>query len=160
MGKKTDVWFGIILISIAIFIIIESLAFPDFISAGKKLPGPSFFPRILSIILIVVGVYEILLTGGNEHVIKREESFAEYFEDWENQNVLIVVLSLILYIFLLKWMGFVLGTFLFSSILMVRLKTGWLRGTVFSAIVVIIIILIFEKIFRIQLPKGFFRINF
>ena len=160
MGKKTDVWLGIVLVGIGIFIIIISLAFPDFISAGKKLPGPSFFPRILSIILIFIGVYEILLTGGNEHVIKREESFAKYFEDWGKQNVLIVVLGLILYIFLLKWMGFVLGTFLFSSILMVRLKTGWLRGTVFSAIVVIIIMLIFEKIFRIQLPKGFFRINF
>lgn len=160
MEKKTNIWFGIIIIGIAIFVIIVSLNFPLFILGDKKLPGPNFFPVILSIILIIAGGYEILIARRSIHAKIPAKSPKEYLKDWGNQNVLIVILSLILYVSFLKWLGFTLATFIFSLILMVRLKTGWIRGTIFSTVAVIVIILLFVKLFRVQLPEGSLGIIF
>jgi hypothetical protein len=43
---------------------------------------------------------------------------------------------------------------------MIRLKTGWIRGTIFSTVAVIVIMLIFTKIFMVQLPEGSLGIIF
>lgn len=160
MGKKTNIWFGIILIVIAVFVIIISLGFPSFIVGDKKLPGPNFFPVILSIILIITGGYEILIACRDMRAKKATKISKEYFKDWGNQNVLIIVFSLIIYVFLLEWLGFILATFIFSLILMIRLKTGWIRGIIFSTVAVIVIMLLFTKIFMVQLPEGSLGIIF
>ncbi len=161
MGKSTNIWFGIILIVIAVFIIIISLGFPSFIVGDKKLPGPNFFPVILSIILIIAGGYDILTARRGDMCAKiPAKSSKEYLKDWGNQNVLIIILSLITYISFLKWLGFILATFMFSLFLMIRLKTGWIRGTIFSTIAVIVIMLLFVKLFKVQLPEGSLGIVF
>jgi len=160
MEKRTNIWFGIIIIGIAIFIIIISLNFPSFILGDKKLPGPNFFPIILSIILIITGGYEILIAWRDTRAKISVKSSKEYLKDWGNQNVLIIILSLILYISFLKWLGFILATFIFSLFLMIRLKTGWIRGTIFSTVAVIVIMLLFVKLFKVQLPEGSFGIIF
>lgn len=160
MEKKTNIWFGIIIIGIAIFVIIVSLNFPLFILGDKKLPGPNFFPVILSIILIITGGYEILIARRDTRAKIPAKFSKEYLKDWGNQNVLIIILSLILYVSFLKWLGFILATFIFSLILMIRLKTGWIRGTIFSTVAVIVIMLLFVKLFRVQLPEGSLGIIF
>ncbi|RKX55123.1 MAG: hypothetical protein DRP50_03340 [Thermotoga sp.] len=159
MGKKTF-WFGITLIGIGILVVAVSSTFPGFVVGGKKLPGPGFFPTILSIILMIGGIYEILISLRTKGVKKYRRSFVEYCKDWGNQNIFIVILSLILYVPIIKWIGFIVGTFLLSLLLTIRLKATWLRGIITSVILVIIIILIFEKIFKISLPEGIFGINF
>lgn len=160
MEKKTNIWFGIILTGIAVFVIIISLGFPSFIVGDKKLPGPNFFPVILSMILIIAGGYEILIAWRDIQAKKATKISKEYFKDWGNQNLLIIVFSLIIYVFLLEWLGFLLATFIFSLILMIRLKTGWIRGTFFSAVAVIVIMLLFVKLFKVQLPEGSLGIIF
>lgn len=161
MGKSTNIWFGIILIVIAVFIIIMSLGFPSFIVGDKKLPGPNFFPVILSIILIIAGGYEILTARRGDMLAKiSAKSSKGYLKDWGNQNVLIIVFSLLIYISFISWLGFSLATFIFSLTLMIRLKTGWIRGTIFSTVAVIVIMLIFTKIFMVQLPEGSLGIIF
>lgn len=160
MEKRTNIWFGIIIIGIAIFVIILSLNFPSFILGDKKLPGPNFFPVILSIILIITGGYEILIALRDMRAKIPAKSSKEYLKDWGNQNVLIIIFSLITYISFLKWLGFILATFIFSLFLMIRLKTGWIRGTIFSTVVVIVIMLLFVKLFRVQLPEGSLGIIF
>jgi len=62
--------------------------------------------------------------------------------------------------FFLEWLGFFLAIFIFSLILMIRLKTGWIRGTIFSTIAVIVIMLLFVKLFKVQLPEGSLGIIF
>ena len=155
MEKKINIWFGIAVLSLAIFVIIVSLSFPPFILGDKKLPGPNFFPVILSIILIIAGGYIILIALRDMRTKKlTTKPFREYLKDWGNQNILIIVFSLIIYISFLKWLGFILATFIFSLVLMVRLKTGWIRGLIFSTVAVIVIMLLFVKLFRVQLPEG------
>jgi len=160
MDKKTNIWFGIIIVAIAIFVIIVSLSFPSFIVGDKKFPGPNFFPVILSIILIIAGGYEILIAWRDMRAKKATKISKEFFKDWGNQNVLIIIFSLIIYVFFLEWLGFFLATFIFSLILMTRLKTGWIRGTIFSTIAVIVIMLLFVKLFKVQLPEGSLGIIF
>lgn len=160
MEKKTNIWFGVIIVGIAIFVIIVSLNFPPFILGDKKLPGPNFFPIMLSMILLILGGYEILIAWRDMRAKIPLKSSKEYLKDWGNQNVLIIIFSLIAYISFLKWLGFILATFIFSLILMIRLKTGWIRGTIFSTVVVIVIMLLFVELFRVQLPEGSLGIIF
>ena len=160
MEKRTNIWFGLAILGIAIFVIIISLSFPPFMCGNKKLPGPNFFPIILSTILIILGSYEILISWREINVKKSIKSFAKYIKDWGNQNILIIIFSLIIYIYCLKSLGFALATFVFSLILMIRLKTGWIRGTIFSVIVVVVVVLLFEELFKVQLPEGFLGITF
>lgn len=158
--KKKEFWFGITLIGIGLLVSIISSTFPSFVVEGKKLPGPAFFPAILSVILIIGGGYEILISLRIKGLQKSKKTFIEYCKDWGNQNIFIVVLTLILYVPIIKWLGFVFGTFLLSFLLMIRLKASWQRGIIASAILVVIIILIFEKVFKVPLPEGIFGITF
>ena len=158
MKKKTSLLFGILLVIIAISVIYQSRTFPPFIMSGKKLAGPGFFPTLLSYGLIVTGFYEILLALRAGKLSERS-SLSDYLKDWGNQNVLIIIGSLFLYVILLEKMGYIITTFLFSSLLMIRMKTGWIKGTVVSAIVVFLIMVLFVKLFRIQLPQGFLDIS-
>jgi putative tricarboxylic transport membrane protein len=160
LNKQANIWLGIVLLIIAIFVIIISLGFPSFISFGQKLPGPNFIPVILSIILIISGSYEILRALFNRHEIQPKKPSKEYINNWGNQNVIIIILGFILYIPIVQKLGFVITTFIFSLILMVRLKTGLLRGIIISAILVTIIMLLFTKLFRVPLPEGIFSMNF
>jgi len=158
--NKVNIWFGIILIGISFFVIYESMKFPPFILAGKKLPGPNFFPVILSIILLGCGINEILSTLKYMPLEKNGESFISFINNWGNQNILIITLGLILYVFILKWLGFIVSTFLLASIFMIRLKTGWLRGILYSIFLVMIIFVLFGTIFRVQLPVGLLNFGF
>jgi len=162
MKKKGNIYFGIILIAIAIYVIIVSLTFPPFIQGGKKLAGPNFFPILLSIVLIVTGSYEIFITliEKKRKNKARKKLLLAYLNNWGNQNVLLIILGLILYVPLLEWLGFALATFIFSLTLMIRLKTGWIRGTIFSTVAVIVIMLLFVKVFKVQLPTGSLGITF
>jgi hypothetical protein len=160
MEKKTNIWFGVIIVGIAIFVIIVSLNFPPFILGDKKLPGPNFFPIMLSMILLILGGYEILIAWRDMRAKIPLKFSKEYLKDWGNQNVLIIIFRLIAYISFLKWLGFIFATFIFSLILMIRLKTGWIRGTIFSTVVVIVIMLLFVELFRVQLPEGSLGIIF
>ena len=160
MKREGNLIFGMVLIGIAILVIVEASFFPKFVVSGKRLPGPAFFPTILGIILIISGFYEIIVSLIEKRFIRGSKPFLEYLKDWGIQNVLILIFMLLVYVPIIKFLGFVLGTFIISLILMLRLKTGWLRGVMVSIALIIVIVLLFEKVFKIPLPEGIFGIRF
>lgn len=158
MKRKTSLLFGIILVGIALFVILRSRTFPPFVLAGNKLPGPGFFPVILSILLGGAGIYECVLAF-RQYGLRPSRKYRDLLGDWGNQNILIIILGLILYVLVVDTLGYLVTTFVFSVLLMVRLKTGWFRGILVSSIVVALIMVIFVKVFKIQLPYGIFGIG-
>lgn len=145
---------------VAALVIFDTLDFPSFISSGQKLPGPNFVPVLLSILLIICGMNEILIHFLAKRSSNQPKKPLGDISHWGNQNVMIIMVSLILYVLIVQKLGFVITTFLFSLMIMIRLKASWLKGSVVSALLVIVILLLFTKLFKVPLPEGLFTINF
>jgi hypothetical protein len=73
---------------------------------------------------------------------------------WGTLNVPLIIFSLILYVPLMKLLGYALATLVFSILLMVRMKAGWLKSSIVSVCVTVFIVILFRQVFRIQLPLG------
>ena len=69
-------------------------------------------------------------------------------------NGAIVILSLAVYVQLMQWMGYALSTVLFSMFLLLRLRVGVLKALTVTMITVVFILLVFGRLFQIQLPLG------
>lgn len=156
---------GIILVIISLFVIIyANLNFPHFKVGMKKLPGPKFFPTILSLFILICGIYEItfaFIDKKNKKAISNtKRSFKELINDWGVQNILIFSFSIILYVPIINFLGFFIGSVLISSVLLYRLNVGLLKSLIVSLILSFIIIMLFEKLFKIQLPAGILNMYF
>ena len=169
MAKKLDFWFGIVLMGFAIFVWSVASGFPKYIVSGKQLPGPNFFPILLGIIVFIFGFYEVAgcfwqslkeKTSKTTESPHRSVSLFRFLTEWGNMNVILFVTGIALYVPFIQWIGFGVGTFIFSTLLMVRLKAGWIKSIAISAIVVLLIMLVFEKLFRIPLSPGLFNLTF
>ncbi len=148
MKKKLVIGFGIVLILLSLAVIRESLTFPETVSAGKKTPGPSFFPILLSVVLIISGIQQIA-AGAR---MPREGKGPGW--SWGATNSVIIILFLFLYVLLMEYLGYAASTLLFGVLLMVRLKVAFFRALTVTALTVIFIVSIFGQIFHIQLPAG------
>ncbi|GAB1398789.1 hypothetical protein MASR2M79_00380 [Aminivibrio sp.] len=148
MKKKLVILFGIALIVLSIAVIMESLTFPGAVSAGKKTPGPSFFPILLSVVLIIAGIYQI--AAG----LKMPQGRASFQWSWGASNGVIIIFLLFLYVAVMEHLGYALSTLAFSILLMMRLKVRFFRAVAVSGLVVFFIVSIFGQVFHIQLPVG------
>ena len=148
MKKKLVIIFGIALILLSTAVIMESLTFPEAVSAGKKTPGPSFFPILLSVVLIISGIQQIAAGARMPH----EEKIPGW--SWGASNSVIIILFLFLYVLLMEYLGYAAAALLFGVLLMVRLKVGFFRAVTVTALTVIFIVSIFGQVFHIQLPAG------
>jgi len=148
MRKTLQICFGASIILLALAVAIASSAFPGAVVAGRKIPGPAFFPVLLSIILVPCGLHQIIAgfktPGGGE--------------SWElglgAANGAIIVAALVAYVILMDVLGYALSTVLFSMVLLLRLKAPFFKAAVISLTVAAFIVAIFGRLFMIQLPPG------
>lgn len=158
-----NIVYGSILILLSIIVILISLEFPSYVVRGQELPGPSFFPQVISIFLILIGIYEIILgilqtfklKKLNEEGLKKEEKVIKTVITKKGLfNIIVVIAGIILFVPFINLVGFKLGLFIFSTILMTTFGVRLLRALIYSAIVTVIIILIFAYLFKIPFPEG------
>ena len=69
-------------------------------------------------------------------------------------------LKLVLFVPLIRTVGFLLGGVLFATLIMVRLRARPLHAVALSVVVTVMIGLLFGQLFRIPLPRGFLGIGF
>lgn len=149
MERKAKITFGLLLILISIVVIAMSSTFPEAVAAGKRIPGPGFFPTLISIVLIIGGIYQVI-----EGVKTKDNDSRKLECNWGTVNIALIVISLIAYSIIMQWLGYALSTLIFSVPLMVRLKTGKMKAVFYSIFVTAFIVLIFGQVFKIQLPMG------
>ncbi len=115
---------------------------------GQQCPGPAFFPVLLSVVLIPCGLHQTVsaLRSGKEGPCRGCGPGAA--------NGAIVILSLAVYVQLMQWMGYALSSVLFSMFLLLRLRVGVLKALTVTMITVVFILLVFGRLFQIQLPLG------
>ena len=114
--------------------------------------GPEFFPRLLAVLMFVLGLALIVnaLRG----------KFLKMGERIEPQGFLRLLLSIAIclgYIFLMNILGFAMATFVFLFALMTFLKQKGIFIRIFSSLVTSVSVwAIFRYFLVIPLPEGWF----
>jgi len=141
---KTDFYLSLILIILSIIVFIESLRLPKI---------PSYFPRLLSILLLITAVILTMsaLRRRGKEVKKVKKKEYNYYQ------LGAVVGSLILYILILRWLGYLLSTGLL--IIWLISTSGYPKRKqiiIISIIAVVALYIIFKLILNVPLPMGIF----
>jgi hypothetical protein len=152
--KKADQWSGLVLLILAGFICWGSIFLPY---GNIHNPGPGFFPLWLGIILGAMAIGLILKAKRQKKEVRGLQDILAEKVRWE--KVLLVLFALVLYGYLMNFLGFLIVTFLLMAFLLRFIEPhpwksviGWtLIGSLGSY-------LIFEVWMKLRLPKGFLGI--
>jgi hypothetical protein len=143
--------FNIFLAAFLIVFYAVSLSFGGMTISTDQI-GPGGFPQIviiLSLIFLLINTVDLLKNKKNTKKTKFD------FHDKGFKIMIIGIALFALYIVLLNLLGFMLSTFIFSSVTIWML--GYrekLKGLAFTLILTISITLVFGKFFFVSLPRG------
>ena len=146
---------GIVCLGIAFFVLLITPSFPKG-QANINITGPAFFPNLLAYIFILCGVYEIVI-GFFQEQGRIDINFAHFWASVRSPqvtNVLLIIGLLVLFILFFERLGFVVCTFLLLFILIHRLGVPLLHNLVYTISFVVMILVIFGRLFSISLPSG------
>ena len=145
---------GILCIAIGSVVLVLTKQFPGGTDAAS-ISGPAFFPNTLSYILIALGFYEIL-----HGIFGKDEKFSSIGEIWEGMktkeflNLMIITVLLIIYILTVELIGFFIMSAIFLFIILWRLGVRPIKNVFTTIVFLVIIWLVFSKIFTVSLPTG------
>ncbi|MDD3461068.1 MAG: tripartite tricarboxylate transporter TctB family protein [Mesotoga sp.] len=153
-----NIVFGVFLIVLALLVLYFGWSFPAYRIRGETLPGPKFFPFTLAVVLMIVGAYYIIksVVMIKKKMIPKDSSiaFEERFTFEGIKNIVAVVAAILFLVPIIEFLGFILGTIIVSSVLMMILNVKVLRSIIYSTILAVMIFLIFGTLFRLPLPEG------
>jgi asparagine N-glycosylation enzyme membrane subunit Stt3 len=120
-----------------------------FIESLKIPKVPSEFPKLISLLLTLLAVI-LMLTAFKRREEKTKETVYNFYP------VICVILCLIVYILVLRWIGYIVSSIvlIFSVILILGYKKKK-RVFIISLASVTVIYLIFKIILGVPLPMGF-----
>lgn len=121
-----------------------------------NITGPAFFPNVLAIIFILCGIYEFAL-GFFQEKGRIDITFKHLWIGLKSPqviNVILIVTLLVFFIVFFERLGFVFCTTIVLFVLMYRLGVPLLKNLVYTATFIVIILMIFGRLFSISLPSG------
>ncbi|WHH61018.1 tripartite tricarboxylate transporter TctB family protein [Petroclostridium sp. X23] len=120
---------------------------------GITVMGPRFFPKVLSIMLVVVsGLFLVqnILAGKKQG--KEKEDKGEIKDIKSELNVLILFALMIAYVYLMPIWGFIISTIVVIGAVVYFLGTRkWYMYLIFIAIV-LLVYYVFQELLYVQLP--------
>jgi len=147
---------GTVCIIVAVVILATTRSFPKATTGASDLSGPSFYPNLLAYVFIFCGLYEII--GGFRKQAGRKPLDLTHFWDSITRpgplNILLTIALILFFIFLMETLGFIVCSYVILFILMGRFGVPLFKNIVYSAIFVLLLNVIFAKIFTIYLPSG------
>jgi putative tricarboxylic transport membrane protein len=146
--QNAGVWAGIVLLLFAFVIFGQALSLKYYTKFG---PGPGLFPLWLSGILIILSIIYIW------HSLKKEIIPLSNIipKGRERGNILAVLGSILLFMLIVNFTGFIVASTLLLFILLVR-EYKWHLALGISTGVSILLFLIFKTFFAIPLPVNIF----
>ena len=145
---RADRILGIILLFLALVCFIEGIRVWDGVG------GTGFMPALLGAVFALLGPGLL---------IPRPPSQAFFSISWPLkagwQQLGLIFLCMVLYTLLLPWVGFLLGTTLFLTVLVrVMGRVRWGYGLIFGLVVSIITFVVFKIWLNMPFPSGFFGV--
>jgi putative tricarboxylic transport membrane protein len=112
-------------------------------------PGPGFMPFYLGLALAILAVLAIVFP-------EPSENSAAFWKEWQRgKSTFYIFAGLIIYLFLLKALGFYIDTFLLMFFL-IKLagEEGYRRALSVSLFTVVVTYVLFYKVLYIPFPRG------
>lgn len=138
-----------ILILISIFVFVETSRFPKYELRGLKLPGPTFFPNLLAICLLIAAGYLII----NSFFI-RDRNTEFKVSVWGFFNMAFLIIMIVVFTYIVDYLGFLTSMFLVSFALFLKFRVSWLKALLHSAIISFLMFFIFQQLFRVPFPVN------
>jgi putative tricarboxylic transport membrane protein len=157
--KNTIIGAGILILAGILYCLIPSQI--AMIETSKEYARPSFYPRIIIVLMAIIALVYIVTSAIQEH--KQDASSStpavsdEETSDHSAWRTLLTVIIMAAYISLISVVGFFIATPFGLAALMLHMgnrRPVALIGT--CVIAPIVIYLIFEKLLMIYLPRGIF----
>ncbi|QUW21958.1 tripartite tricarboxylate transporter TctB family protein [Sporosarcina sp. Marseille-Q4063] len=126
MSKTFDRYASIAFLLIGLLVVIESQRIPD--SAYGSSVGPKIFPMWLGVILLLLSLRLLYETF-------KYKSDAASTEKLQYKKFIIILVSAILYAFLLEKIGYIISTFIFLLIAFQTMERGRMVPTIIIAAV-------------------------
>ncbi|NLT95980.1 MAG: tripartite tricarboxylate transporter TctB family protein [Clostridia bacterium] len=148
--KKADIIAGLLGLALSFYIIVQSGKFPE---DHVLLLGPSFFPRILAGLMVVMSTVLII-----KALLGKSAPTAEklYIKDPGIQRSIITLIATVIYLLLLKRVGFIVDTIVYLMFLMYLLKLrDYLKMVLVAVGVTFAVYYVFKVALNIALPLGF-----
>lgn len=148
---------GLLSICIAVLVWLLTRDFPGG-TGDVHISGPAFFPRVLAGILGIAGLSEILV-GSVASVRDGEKTISvvrirQLVASRYAANMGLIIVLLVFFLSMFNLLGFFVTGFIVVFTLMIRLGVPWVKNLVASLIFVIVIDLLFGRLFTISLPSG------
>jgi hypothetical protein len=139
---------GVMVIIGAGFLFGNTFYFPAPIK--PEAPGPAFFPRIILVILLILGAF-LFLSG----LFSRQRVQPSARDLFDHRKFLIASASVIIYLILLPYLGFILDSFLYMSFSLLNRVKGYVRVIAIAAISSGCLYGIFAWLLNVRLPQLF-----
>lgn len=123
-----------------------------------RAPGPGFLPVVCGGIMSGLSVVLLIMTLSAKSIPLGKMYFWKEKTSW--RKVSFSLLSLVLYMILLNYLGYLLTSYLLINYLVKFVgKKGWILSIVVALLVSMISYLVFQVWLEVPLPKGIFRIG-
>ena len=114
-------------------------------------PGPGFFPFGAGFIMLILSLAALLQSRAKKRKVE-ETSRQETFRWW---NIVIILAAITAYALSLEKIGFLINTFLFMCLLLKVVEPQtWKTAIIGGLITTLAANLVFNVVFRSQIPKG------
>ncbi len=120
---------------------------------GTNYPGPGFFPKVVGFGLMVLSFVFIV-----KNIKKRAWPRVPRFKEikYELINVLAIIASVLFYIYVSEYLGFLVTVSIILVSLMLLLKVPWKKSFILGIGATVITYLLFNRLLSVPLPGGFF----
>jgi putative tricarboxylic transport membrane protein len=152
-SRRLDVVTGTSIIAFACFVLAYSATFPP--AKGTDF-GPSLFPRVVAVMLIVLGALVLLHVRRNRGQPESgtPEGAAGSLSPASTglRNVAVTIAAVIAYIIVVDWAGFIPTTLVFLFVLMKTYGLTVLKGIAASCFITAFVYVLFSVLLRVTLP--------
>ncbi len=114
-------------------------------------PGPGFFPFSAGLVMLILSLAALFQSIRKKNKVEKTTP-QEPFRWW---NIVIILIAVTAYAFSLEKIGFLINTFLFICLLLKVVEPqSWKTAIIGGLITTIAANLVFNVIFRAQIPSG------
>lgn len=146
-----DRYLSIFYILLGITIVILASQIKTMFAVASEDTGPKFFPYLCGTAMSICGIGKFISSKN-----KKAKVFLKDKKDW--LRLIAISAVLIGYVYLMNYFGYVITSFALLYVLSVMLadekKLKWWQVAIFSAVVILVVYLLFHMVLNISLPQG------